>query len=347
MVMKKWVLMIACACGAMAIAEAQVGSLLQKAAKKAVDKTTEKVLDKTTDAAAEAASKAVERQVEKVLPSASSKSNAASSSASASNTSDASGSDAPATYESYMRQLPELPTAQQLVNYKNAELNEQKLKMLGSPVFTFSGNAAMLAMQVLQLPYEDMDSAQLTNAAYKYAEAYTGLSKEEIDKLSAMTDEEKEAYLASHYQKGRAETTLLKNSEEVAKYLEPLQPQIDRWDAFNDKVEELYRESDAKCKTIYGKYADRLASASEAESRDLQIRYYSEIVPIQRQAVEKALQIRLNEQLPVAEAIEKEMVKIRATHQDAVSMLLNYPQLTATRYFAEVTRLLNIPRFDE
>ena len=62
---------------------------------------------------------------------------------------------------------------------------------------------------------------------------------------------------------------------------------------------------------------------------------------------DEILQIRLNEQLPVAEAIEKEMVKIRATHQDAVSMLLNYPQLTATRYFAEVTRLLNIPRFDE
>jgi hypothetical protein len=41
------------------------------------------------------------------------------------------------------------------------------------------------------------------------------------------------------------------------------------------------------------------------------------------------------------------MVEIRAQHQDVVSMLLNYPQITATQYFMEPTHLLDIPEYKE
>ena len=57
--------------------------------------------------------------------------------------------------------------------------------------------------------------------------------------------------------------------------------------------------------------------------------------------------MRLDEQLPIAEEIEHQMVDIRTQHQDAISLLLNYPRLTATQYFTEPTRLLEIPEYSE
>ena len=66
-----------------------------------------------------------------------------------------------------------------------------------------------------------------------------------------------------------------------------------------------------------------------------------------RTAVQQALKIRLNEQLPVAEEIEQQMAPIRAQHQDIISALLNYPQLTVSQYFTEPARLLDIPEYGE
>ena len=77
------------------------------------------------------------------------------------------------------------------------------------------------------------------------------------------------------------------------------------------------------------------------------IKYYSEIAPLIRNTVIKALDIRLNEQLPLAEQIEEKMVKIRAQHSDIFSAFLNYPQLTATQYFSEPTHMLDIPEYPE
>ncbi|MBO4402075.1 MAG: hypothetical protein J5792_00110 [Bacteroidales bacterium] len=344
--MKRLVLLLFCVCGSVCMTQAQVGSLLQKAAKKAVEKTTDKVIDKTTDAAADAASKAVEKQVDKVLPS-SYKNNTSSQSASQSGNQSDVQSDEPLTYSGVMGELPELPTVDQYLNYKSSELKDQKLKLLGSPVFAFNSKATLLAVQAAGIAYQDLDSAQLMEAAYKNAEAYTGLSKAELEKLSTMSEEEQEAYLQTHYQQGKAEAAAVKQAEDASKYLEPLQPQIDRWEAVNEKIEELYSQSEEKCKAIYKKYSDRLAKSSEAGRNDILLSYYAEILPIRRQAVQQALQIRLKEQLPIAEEIEKEMVKIRATHQDMISMLLNYPQLTSTSYFAEVARLMEIPEYSE
>ena len=96
---------------------------------------------------------------------------------------------------------------------------------------------------------------------------------------------------------------------------------------------------------IYNKYESQLEKTSDAARNKILLKYYSEIAPMQREAVQKALECRLKEQLPIAEEIENEMVKIRMTHQDMISVLLNYPQLTSIYYFGEITRLLDIPEF--
>lgn len=344
--MKKLLLFVLCAVFSAFTAYSQVGSLLQKAAKKAVEKTADKVVDKTTDAVADAASKAVEKQVDKVLPS-SNKNNTANRSGSHSDIQNDTESDEPLTYAGLMSELPELPTVDQYVNYKSLEMKDQKLKMLSNPVWSFNSQAAMLSVQAVSIAYQDLDSAQLMEAAYKNVETSTGLSRAELEKLSKMSEEEQTAYLQSHYQQGNAEAAALKQAEDLSKLMEPIQPQIDRWNALNEKIDDLYSQADDKCKTIYKKYADRLAKAGDAERNGILINYYAEILPIQRQAVQQALQIRLKEQLPIAEEIEKEMVKIRAKNQDIVSLLLNYPQMTTTSYFSEAGRLLDIPEYSE
>lgn len=312
-----------------AVANAQLGGLLEKAAKKAVNKTAEKLADKAADKASEAAANAIEDEVSKQLPK----------SEQQTSTQD---NTAQVTYESLMRQLPELPSADQLVKYKEAELNEKTLKLLASKVTLFNTKVLDLAAQCSALPYGELDSAQVVNMAANY----TGLTPEEIDALSKMSDEEQQAWLLTHYSQQRAQTAAINQAIDVSRWIEPLQPIIDRWTAAGQHADDTYSELDSKLKPIYKKYASRLATATGNERNNLLVAYYTEAVPHIRTAVQKAISIRIEEQLPIAEEIESEMVKIRAAHKDAYSQLLNYPALTATQYFSEVAHLLEIPQYN-
>ena len=122
---------------------------------------------------------------------------------------------------------------------------------------------------------------------------------------------------------------------------------IDQWDALGEKVEGIYRKTEEQSKEIYAKFAPQLATASEEARKDILLKYYAEVAPLLREAVQEGMNIRLNDQLPVAEDIEKKMKEIRAKHQDIISALLNYPQLTATQYFTDLTRMMEIPEYSE
>ncbi|MBQ9473255.1 MAG: hypothetical protein IJU81_02450 [Bacteroidales bacterium] len=317
--MKRIVVFIAAVavCTAM---QAQPGSLLQKAAQRAVQKATEK--------ASEAAKNAVEQQT-------------------ADEPEQAAQPAAAMTYAEIMRQLPELPTAQQYVDHKDAELNGKAFKLLSSKVTVFSTKLLSLASDAAALAVQNVDSAQVTDMAYRQAELYTGLSKAELDKLSTMSEEEQEAYLAAHYRQGRAEATLVKEAASAAQYLEPVQPLMDRWSALEDKVAQLYANADEQCRKVYRKYAAELASASDEGRNATLLKYYAEIAPVRRSVVQEAMRIRLNEELPLAEQIEDKISAIRKAHPDAAPMLPNYQHLTAAQYFAEPTRMLEIPEYGE
>ena len=64
--------------------------------------------------------------------------------------------------------------------------------------------------------------------------------------------------------------------------------------------------------------------------------------PILLSTVKQAMEIRINEQLPLAEEIENQMAPIRAEHRDLISSFLNYPQLTASQYFSDPLHLFDI-----
>ena len=165
--------------------------------------------------------------------------------------------------------------------------------------------------------------------------------------LSQMSEEEQEAYLKEHYNEGQAEAAMMEAAVEASKYLEPLQPTIDRWTAIGDKVDNVYQESDNQCAAIYKKYAAKLDTEDEDARNKVLLKYYEEVAPIIHDAVIRAGEIRFEEQLPIAMEIEEEMVKIRAEHQDAISVLLNYPQLTTSAYLTESLKIMEIPEYPE
>ena len=332
--MKKIMIILAVAALSCHTANAQLGRLVRKAAEKAVEKTTDKIVDKTAEAASDAVVNATTGK--------STKTDAKTTNAKSESTTAAPVRD---TYRSLMQELPALPTVQQMVNHKDYELNERSLKLLASAVTKYNATVLRLTTRVMSLSYENADSAQVAEAAYRATELYTGLSREEIDHLSTLSEEEQEAYLAKHYQEGTAEAAMMKQAVDVSKYLEPVQPLIDKWNAVDSKIADIYTAAEPEMKKAYSNYADKLASATGADRTKLLLKYFADIAPLQRQCIEKAMKLRLDEQLPIAEEIEKEMVQIRAKHQDAATYLLNYPQLTASQYLAETARLCELKEY--
>lgn len=306
---------------------AQLGGLIQKAAARTV-----KTIEKKTDSVASAATSALDKQLEKQHQS---RQQASSQPA----------EEEELTLASLMRQMPELPTAQQLCAHKEAELNEQALRLLSSAVTRFNTKVLNLSMKAVSLTTKNVDSAQVVDAAYKWAQLSTGMTKEELDHLATLPEEEQEAYIIAHYKAGTAETALVEQAADASKYIEPLQPLIDKWDEIGRKADQVLEEANAVCKRVYQKYAPMIEKATGKERNQLLLKYYKDVVETRRAAVQQAMKIRLEEQLPIAEEIELKMVKIRAEHQDAITALLNYPQLTASQYFAEATSLLDIPTY--
>lgn len=334
--MKKLILLAACSLLLAAPAQAQLGNLMKAAAKKAA----QKVVDKTVDKAAEAATTAVQQslgldqQQQQQEPQADPQTNQT-----------AADPSAPLTYDALLAQMPALPTARQLASYKEAELNEATLRLLTNPVTTFNAKVLSLSMQALSLAYAGVDSAAVTEGAYKLAESTTGLSRQEIDKLATMSDEEQEAYLAAHYAQGTAEANLLRNAAQAAELLKPTEPLVNQWDEIGKKADEIYNQLETSCRSVYAKYADRLANAGGKERNDLLLQYYNETVELQRTAVQQVQKLRREEQLPVAQKIDDMIQKIQKANPNTLVSLLNYCQLTSTAYFTDVTRLLEIKEF--
>lgn len=264
-------------------ANAQIGGLLDKA-KKLKEKTENKIIDQTSEKAADKVSDAIVDQIG--IPE-----------QEVGEEPTAIDSDEPLTYEGLMRMLPVIPSVQQMVSYKKAELNGQGFKQLSSELMKFQMTVLDLTGKVYSIPYQGADSTEIVEAAYRNAELYTGLTKEEIEMLATMSEEEQDTYLKEHYTEGQAEAVLLQQAAEIGEEMEPLQPIIDRWSSYDEKIAQINNESN------------------------------------------------LDEQLPVAMELDEQMIPIRERHPNAISATLNYPQPTASQYFTETLRILEVPEY--
>ena len=306
-------------------AQAQLGNLLNKAAKKVGEKATEKA----ADAAADAVSKRLgfNRNNSKTE-----QDNVATYTTEMESNSE---SEAPASIPELIAQMPQLPTTDQLIDYKTAEIKGQTLKMMTNPVTTFRTQVFSLMAQATALAYSNLDSAAVTNMALQYS----GLTAEDVKALENMNDEEQEAYIMAHYQNERTNQAIQNAALKTAQYSEMTEASVARYDAVEKEIEAIYNEANKKMAPIYAKFADRIANADDADLLNLE--YYTKIADIQRNAVEQAMLLRLQKQMPIAEEIEKTNAVIRT--QDSTAIIPNYLQLCSTVYFAEVERLFDIP----
>lgn len=252
-----------------------------------------------------------------------------------------------ASIRDVMAAIPALPTAKELTTYKDAELNGGGLRLVTSPVTKFNMEVASLSMQAMQFAYSDADSAKLMAQAYQAIENTTGLTKADIEKMEGMSDAEQEAYLRSRNVAAKAEAAQVKQAYDAAKYLEPIQPKIEQWTAVNDKIDAVYEKLQATQKAAYQKYAAELKSTTGRARNAVLVKYYGEYVEAQRAAVQQVLQMRLKEQMPIAEEIESYIKGVREQNPDYINSLLNYPQLTQVSYFSEVAHLLELPEFND
>lgn len=341
--MKKILILAVALVVSSATANAQFGNFIRKAAEKA----TEKAVDKAVDHAEKSAEKAMDRGLEEAdkaidrgLDNAYGKKRDNTSNRNASKQ-----GDQDVTYASLMMQALDIPTEQQLIDYKGYELNEQSFKMITSPVARYVTNVALLSTQVLSLSYSNIDSTEATDMAYDMASRYSGLSRQEIERLSTMSEAEQEAYLKARYANGTAEAAVLDDAAELGKLLEPLQPTIDRWEAAGSKADQYLSDADEKCRSIYSKYATSLSSATGKERNTILLKYYTQICKVQREAVVLAMKVRIEEQLPIAEQLELSMSKIRKEHKNYISHLLNYSMLTATQCMGDAAHLTEVPEY--
>lgn len=303
-------------------AQAQLGGLLNKAAQKAGSK------------AANAAASAIKNRLgldssipaEKV----------------ATDEPAATEAEATPTIADLMSQMPALPTAAQLADFRRATVNEQSLRILASPVTSFNTQVYMLAAQATAVAYANLDSAAVASMAMRYA----GLTEAEVKAMENMSEEEQETYLASIYQSGRADQVRMQAVQNTAKYAEQTAGLVEQYSAIDDKVDAVYAEALKKMKPIYSQYAARLASTEGKEHDQLEAEYYAKVIDMQRSAVETAMQIRRSEQLPIAESIEQINAGIRT--QDPGAIVPNYLQLVAVAYFGEAAKLMETPdSFDQ
>lgn len=250
-----------------------------------------------------------------------------------------------ASVSEVMAAMPALPTAKELMTYKEADLNGGGLRLVTSPVTKFVMDVTALSMQAMQFGYADMDTARLQEQMYQSIEKSTGLSKSDLEKMEGMSDAEQEAYLRQRNVAASAQAAEMAQAAELAQLMEPVEPQVARWNEIGEKIDALYTQLEAAQKEAYARYASQLSSTTGKARNAVLAKYYADFAEVQRSTVQQAMRLRLEEQMPIAEEIEKYVAGVRTEHPDAAPALLNYPQMTSAAYFAEASHLLDLPEF--
>lgn len=288
-------------------AHAQLG-ILSKAAQKVTDRVTEKISDKLADKASTAIFNRFGL--------------------------DKNGDYQAVTFPQLFTNMPAVPTGQQLVDFQTALLSGRTLKMMTSPVTTFRTRAYSLLYRSETYSTQGMDSAALADYILKS----TGMTIEEAESLEKMSEEEQQAFIMQKYQSREAMQARAEYARMATQYVQETEAQVMQYQMIEESIEALYHDMYTQIKPIYDKYREKMEASSDSK---ITLEYYSKIVNIHRATVDQAISIRLKQQLPLVEEIEKIHDGIRAEHPDAA--LVSYKQLFTSSYINEVENLMTIP----
>lgn len=313
-------------------AQAQLGNLLNKAVNKTVNRTVDKVADSIADAASNALFNTLGLRGQKNAKN-------------ASDTAAKAQVGEEVTYEQLMSKAANLPTAAQVADFANYQINEMTLKLTLSPVTRYLTSIYSLSAQATALAYQDADTAAYQEYMKENVKAATGLTDADLKAMESMSDEEQEAFLTAKMQNRDATAAVVQRAEALSKYSGATEKLMDKYQDANDRVDKIL-DADAKAaKEIYdAKYAKKLEGleSSSSKYKTLMAQYCAEVAPAHVEAVRKAMGVRLSEQLPIAQQIDEINDGIAKNHPEENLLFPKYCQLTALAYFAEAASVSDL-----
>lgn len=289
-----------------------LGKAAQKVTEKVVDKVVDKAVDKISDKLANKASNAIFNRFGL----------------------DTNGEYQSVTFQQLFTKMPPMPTGQQLVDYQTAILNGRTLKMMASPAMRYRTKAYTLAFRSESYSTQGMDSAALSDYILKS----TGMTVEEAQSLDNMTEEEQQMFVMQKYQSREAVEARKQYALNATQYAKETESQVLKYNTIEETIEALYIEMDSKIKPIYEKYREKMEGSTNAK---ITLEYYTQVVEIVRSTVAQAMQIRIQQQLPLVEEIEAIHDTLREKHPEAA--LVSYKQIFTSSYINDVERLMNVP----
>lgn len=251
------------------------------------------------------------------------------------------------TLPELLAQMPDMPTAEQLISHFAALEKNQMLKLATSPVTKYKSQIANIQMEATSLLAARIDTTRLAEAQYRIIQAQTGLSQEQLNALAQMSEEEQEAYLMAYYQSGQAQQAALKTAENMAEYLQPSETQRNRYDAIEDQVAAIHRAAQAQMAPFHQQFAAQRSQLQEAGNdaavKELNIQYFTKVAAILRQSVADAAQLRLTKQYPLAEEIDQITRQALQGKPESAYLMLSQCQQFLISFFGEFTALTLLP----
>ena len=338
-------------------ANAQLGGLgnaAAAAAKRALEKKLDNAVEKAVD-------KAVEKQVDEYVGDV-----------------DITSADSNAkllTPEQMMAKFPKLPTEQDLVNYaiEMQKDSPSALKLLTNGVSKFltKVNIAMIdvsnnisqhsgtwakevndevlaQMGLTQAQWDKMSEAEQQKALDAYAEKHLnslGLTSDDIAKMENMSEEEQQAFVQKKIQEkiakdgeDNAYSKMSKEYEQLAKVYASSFDLIDMYDALSNQIDSIYNDARTKAEEIW-----KTKYASKTRTDALMGQFYRETLPLYFAAMQNALVIRKQNQLPLAHKIDQSIAETakKSSVKPAGPLSWNYAQMLAVLYLAEGNQIMN------
>ena len=242
------------------------------------------------------------------------------------------------TPEEVMAMVPQLPSQQQLADYacEQNRANPRTLKMLANPTTSF------LAQMVTATAsgYVVMMSSSKEGNVYSLDEQLLkefGITEEAYEAMSEEEQKELAAKLASDLQ-----DRYLRTAEFLSKDME-YNLMMEKYAMFDKEINKGYDEADSLCRDLWEKNYGKKGKATENDMCS----YFGEAVPLQYDAVLKAMKLRKGKQLPMAKEIDAYVQKLAREYPDKVySCFYNQGGICATAYISDAARLttMSVPR---
>ena len=231
--------------------------------------------------------------------------------------------------------IPELPEPQDVAKYlcEKSNAESSQLKRMTNPTAAFLAKiAASPAMGYAQM----LDKSETGMLFYMDKVMLEEFGIESKD-YAAMSEKERKELATKHADE--IQERYLRTVETIGNdvYYTEL---FNKYSNLDKEIESMLEEAYGKCKSMGEKLSSNMKSISE---KDL-CEYYRTAAPICHKAVAAAMELRVTQQLPIAQELDTYIQKLAEEHRGEVyAAFFDYSGLCVSAYAKDASRLADIP----